>query len=410
TGAICAFGRHAVERSAHDRSGLPAVVPSRAVGLRSDGKRCPVGRAGRALRPRRLGRRRHGKDLGGAGKFRRRRSVRRRERIPAHPPTRGGMVARCLDRLLALAQRVGHARGSRAARIFARTLSLADFPGSAGQLMADRKPPGKELAAGVRDRVDARMDRTTTKKLNRRQSGQPTISDVARLANCSPMTVSRVINNETSVREQTRAAVLDAIEQLNYKPNRAARSLAGAAQMRIALLYSNPSASYLSELLMGSLEQASRSDVHLVVERCEFEKDEERVVSRLVESGIDGFLLPSPLCDETALTDRLAEEGSRAVLIGTGQAHPKHSSVMIDEYQAAYDMTQHIIGLGHDRIGFIIGNPHQTASGQRLQGYLDAMTASDLEVEDGMVMQGQFTWRSGYDAAVRLLDQPDPPT
>ena len=276
--------------------------------------------------------------------------------------------------------------------------------------MAGRLPPGKDLAAGVRDRVNARMDRTSTKKLNRRQSGQPTISDVARLANCSPMTVSRVINNEASVREQTRAAVLDAIEQLNYKPNRAARSLAGASQMRIALLYSNPSASYLSELLMGSLEQASRSDVHLVVERCEFDKDEEQVVSRLMESGIDGFLLPSPLCDEAALVDRLAEEGSRAVLIGTGQAHPQHSAVMIDEYQAAYDMTQHIIGLGHERIGFIIGNPHQTASGQRLQGYLDAMTASDLEVEDGMLMQGQFTWRSGYDAAVRLLDQPDPPT
>ena len=72
----------------------------------------------------------------------------------------------------------------------------------------------------------------TAKKINGRQSGQPTISDVARVANCSPMTVSRVINNEASVREQTRAAVLEAIAQLNYKPNRAARSLAGAAQMR----------------------------------------------------------------------------------------------------------------------------------------------------------------------------------
>src|SRR5690606_25385596 len=229
------------------------------------------------------------------------------------------------------------------------------------------------------------------RKINRRQSGQPTISDVARLANCSPMTVSRVINNEASVREQTRAVVLEAIETLNYKPNRAARSLAGAAQMRIALLYSNPSASYLSELLMGSLEQASRSDVHLVVERCEFDKDEEQVITRLVETGIDGFLLPSPLCDEAALLDllaeqgslgragrrdgrlwvercefdkdeeqsitrlvetgidgfllpsplcdeaalldRLAEQGSRAVLIGPGKAHPKHSAVMIDEYQ-----------------------------------------------------------------------------
>jgi LacI family transcriptional regulator len=251
---------------------------------------------------------------------------------------------------------------------------------------------------------------SATRKVNRRQSGQPTISDVARLANCSPMTVSRVINNEASVREQTRASVLAAIEQLNYKPNRAARSLAGVAQMRIALLYSNPSASYLSELLMGSLDQASRSDVHLVVERCEFDKDEEKVVRRLVESGIGGFLLPSPLCDEPTLLEMLAKLGSRAVLIGPGRAHPDQSAVMIDEYQAAYDMTQHIVDLGHRRIGFIVGNPHQTASGQRLSGYLEAMAAAGLDVTDGMVMQGLFTYRSGYDAAVRLLDQPDPPT
>lgn len=248
------------------------------------------------------------------------------------------------------------------------------------------------------------------RKINRRQSGQPTISDVAKVAKCSPMTVSRVINNEASVREHTRQAVLDAIEQLHYRPNRAARSLAGATQMRIALLYANPSTSYLSELLLGSLEQASRADAHLVVERCDSNKAEEKVIRRLIDSGIDGFLLPSPLCDETALLDMLAAEGSHLVQVGPGKADPNHAAVMIDEYQAAYDMTRHIVGLGHRRVGFIIGNPHQTASGQRLSGYLDAMKQSGLDVPDGMVMQGLFTYRSGYDAAVRLLDQRDPPT
>jgi LacI family transcriptional regulator len=250
----------------------------------------------------------------------------------------------------------------------------------------------------------------STKKLNRRQSGQPTISDVARLAKCSPMTVSRVINNESSVREATREAVLEAVRELNYSPNRAARSLAGAAQTRIALLYSNPSASYLSEFLMGSLDQARRSDIYLVLERCEFDKDEESVVRRLVDSGINGFLLPSPLCDEQALLDMLHERGVCAVQVGPGTPDPNHSAVMIDEYQAAYDMTSHLVGLGHRKIGFIIGNPHQTASGQRLNGFLEAMQAAGLEVPKSYVMQGLFTYRSGYDAAIRLLDQPDPPT
>ena len=84
--------------------------------------------------------------------------------------------------------------------------------------------------------------------------------------------------------------------------------LSAAAQMRIALLYSNPSASYLSEILMGILDQASRNDIHLVVERCRFGVDEQEVLGRLVKSGINGFLLPSPLCDETALLEMLHPE------------------------------------------------------------------------------------------------------
>jgi LacI family transcriptional regulator len=243
-----------------------------------------------------------------------------------------------------------------------------------------------------------------------RHKGAPTISDVARLANCSPMTVSRVINGERSVREQTRHAVLDAIRELNYQPNRAARRLAGTDQARIALLYSNPSASYLSELLMGGLEQASLSDVHLVVERCEFERDEFAVVRRLTESGIEGFLLPSPLCDEQPLLDLLTELGVSAVAIGAGIGPEHHSAVMIDEYQAAYDMTEHVIRLGHKKVGFIIGNPHQTASALRLEGFQAAMAAHNLEVPPSYLAQGLFSYRSGLDAATRLLNQPDPPS
>jgi LacI family transcriptional regulator len=243
-----------------------------------------------------------------------------------------------------------------------------------------------------------------------RHKGAPTISDVARLANCSPMTVSRVINGERSVREQTRRAVLEAISELNYQPNRAARRLAGTDQARIALLYSNPSASYLSELLMGGLEQASVSDVHLVVERCEFERDETSVIRRLADSGIEGFLLPSPLCDEQRLLDLLSELGALAVAIGSGVGPKHHSAVMIDEYQAAYDMTEHIIELGHKKVGFIIGNPHQTASALRLEGFQDAMAAHELEVPPGYLAQGLFSYRSGLDAAMRLLSQSDPPS
>ena len=247
-------------------------------------------------------------------------------------------------------------------------------------------------------------------RLSRRSGGAPTIADVARDARCSPMTVSRVINGEGNVREKTREQVLEAIRKLNYSPNRAARSLAGGDQLRLSLLYSNPSASYLSELLMGALEQASISDVHLVVERCEFDKDEFAVVERLVASGIEGFVLPSPLCDEQALLDHLTGLGAHAVAVGSGEAPTKHSSVRIDEFQAAFDMTRHIVVLGHRRIGFIIGNPHQTASAQRLAGYRAAMEEAGLPVPDELIAQGRFSYRSGLAAAERLLAVADLPT
>src|SRR3546814_15921753 len=101
-----------------------------------------------------------------------------------------------------------------------------------------------------------------------RHQGQPTINDVARLANCSPMTVSRVINNKERVREETRRQVLAAIDELNYTPNRAARSLAGGAQLRVALLFDNPSASFPREFLTGAPAEETRGGVPSVVQVC----------------------------------------------------------------------------------------------------------------------------------------------
>jgi LacI family transcriptional regulator len=248
------------------------------------------------------------------------------------------------------------------------------------------------------------------KKTNRRQSGRPTISDVAALAQCSPMTVSRIINGHPGVRAETRAAVEAAIAELNFAPNKAARSLAGVAQIRLALLYTNPSAAYLSELLLGCLDEASRTDAHLVVERCDFGVDEDKVVNRLIAGGIDGFLLPPPLCDQASLLDLLRRLRVHAVLIGPGQAAAHHGAVMIDDYQAAYDMTRHIIARGHTRIGFIIGNPHLSASALRHAGFRDCMAEAGLPVDPALVRQGLFTYRSGLDAGHALLDLAAPPT
>ena len=248
------------------------------------------------------------------------------------------------------------------------------------------------------------------KRASRRSNSAPTIADVAREARCSPMTVSRVINGEGNVREETREHVLAAVRKLNYSPNRAARSLAGGDQLRVGLLFDNPSSSYLAEFLMGALEEATRRDIHLEVQSCDNSPDHAQLIAGLSEGGVRGFILPPPLCDDQRVLDLIAKNGSIAIAVGPGKAEGSHGSVLIDEYQAAFDMTKHLIGLGHQRIGFIIGNPEQVASGKRLDGYRSAMKDAGLEPIDELIAQGQFTYRSGMVAAEKLLSADPLPT
>jgi LacI family transcriptional regulator len=248
------------------------------------------------------------------------------------------------------------------------------------------------------------------KSMLRGQRGAPTISDVARAAGVSTMTVSRVINGAGNVKAKTLEAVDAAIAKLNYAPNPAARSLAGARQIRIGLLYSNPSAAYLSEFLVGGLEQASLSHVQLVVEKCVAGSDEVRVARSLIADGIDGVILPPPICDSLPVIEVLTASKTPCVVVASGRPSEHVSSVSIDDFAAARAMTAHLLALGHARIGFIIGNPDQTASARRLEGYKAALNDAGLKVDNALITQGLFTYRSGLDAAERLLKLSDQPS
>jgi LacI family transcriptional regulator len=216
------------------------------------------------------------------------------------------------------------------------------------------------------------------------------------------MTVSRVINGKKNVKASTRARVEAAIHDLNYSPNPAATSLARDDLIRIGLLYGNPSAAYLSEFLVGGLEECSRWNVQLVVEQCE-PGNENAVAEHLIESGIDGIILPPPLCDASSVIKVLAAARTPAVAVATGSPADSVSAVSIDDYRAAAAMTRHLINLGHQRIGFIIGHPNQTASGRRLGGYRAALADARIPEASELITQGFFTYRSGLDAAETLL-------
>ncbi|KQS05369.1 LacI family transcriptional regulator [Sphingomonas sp. Leaf357] len=238
----------------------------------------------------------------------------------------------------------------------------------------------------------------------------PTVSDVARLAGVSPMTVSRVINSEPNVLPPTRDKVLTAIATLGYVPNPAARSLAGGQQCRIALLHANPSAAYLSEFLMGSLAQASLVDLQLVVEHCDLSDAPQALVRRLSAHRVDAVLVPPPLCDDAELLAALLAAGLPMAQIATGRPVAFAHAVTIDDERAAYAMTAHLIALGHRRIGFIAGAVDQTASAARRAGYDRALAEAKIPADPDLAVQGDFTYRSGLSAAETLLALVQRPT
>ena len=171
-------------------------------------------------------------------------------------------------------------------------------------------------------------------KPGRSGHGPSTIHHVAERAGVSPMTVSRVINGKKNVKASTRARVEAAIRDLSYSPNPAATSLARDDLIRIGLLYGNPSAAYLSEFLVGGLEECSRRNVQLVVEQCE-PGDENAVAEHLIESGIDGIILPPPLCDAASVIKVLAAAHTPAVAV----AHRHNLDVPADLTVCGFDDT-----------------------------------------------------------------------
>ena len=244
-----------------------------------------------------------------------------------------------------------------------------------------------------------------------RTSKVATIADVASLAGVSPMTVSRVVNGELNVRPGTREKVQAAVTALNYLPNQAARHLAGSEPIRIGMLYNDPNAGYLNEFFIGLLNKSSLSHVQLVVQKCESREREDKQVNDLIVNGIDGLILPPPFCDSQSILELVASTDTPAVVVSSGQPDEHVSAVGIDDFQAAYEMTRHLLALGHHRLGFITGDPNQTSTSRRLAGFHAAMTDADLIIADAeVVASGMFTYRSGLDAAEFLLAQEQRPS
>jgi LacI family transcriptional regulator len=246
---------------------------------------------------------------------------------------------------------------------------------------------------------------TMTKSGNKMRA---TMIDVARAAGVSLKTVSRVLNGEVYVREDTRDAVIKAASELRYEFNQAARTLrAGGAQI-VALLVNNPSRSYLENVHMGALKQCHKMGLQLILDECEDGADGLRHFLDTISPV--GVIITPPLCYDAAVLKLLEERGVHYVLITPANDRTDAPLVTIDDERAAHEMTEYLISIGHSRIGFIKGHPDHGASTKRYNGYLNALAKAGIDADDSIIRQGYFDWASGLQCAESLLDMANRPT
>lgn len=241
---------------------------------------------------------------------------------------------------------------------------------------------------------------------------RPTIKEVSKLAGVSFKTVSRVLNNEKNVSDETRRRVEQVVAELNFRPSLAARTLAGRKSFQVALLYDNPSPYYVYHLQAGAQERCHELGYRLLIQPVVADSADlvQEVAALIDETHLDGLILSPPVTESVALLEELDRRGLPYVRIEPGIRRDEGRSTTIDDVAAARDLTAHLIGLGHRAIAFITGPENHISSVERLEGYRAALDAHGIAFDPALVATGDYSFASGREAARHLLDAPSRPT
>ena len=240
-----------------------------------------------------------------------------------------------------------------------------------------------------------------------------TIVDIARQAGVSIKTVSRVINREDGVGPEARARVEALIAQLGYRPNVAARSLSSRRSYLVGVFFMHMGAyHYIAEVQAGAMRACRRAGYQLVVEQVGdgVAGVRETLTQRLRAGRFDGLVLTPPVCDDPRLLDAVESLGLTYVRIAPGGDFGRSPYVFMDDTQAAREITDRLLNLGHRRIAFIDGPAEHSAAYRRRTGYLLALEERGVAHRAEWIVPGDFDSLSGFEAAEWLLDLPVPPT
>lgn len=237
-----------------------------------------------------------------------------------------------------------------------------------------------------------------------------TSREVAKLAGVSQSTVSRVINDVPGVTAATRDRVRAVVEEHGYRPNAAARSLITRRTQTVGVLTSDITNFYYPALLDQFERSLRERGYRLVLVATEVDAVEDGdAVRMLMEHGVDGVVFASPQIDSPAVAD-LAGRNFPVVLVNRYVDDVDVDRVVAANVAGAQAAVEHLIELGHRRIGYVAGLELSTTDRDRRQGYDVALRAAKLPHGAHLVARGDFGFASGEPALGELLDRDDPPT
>ncbi|MFP7272734.1 catabolite control protein A [Bacillus safensis] len=238
-----------------------------------------------------------------------------------------------------------------------------------------------------------------------------TIYDVAREANVSMATVSRVVNGNPNVKPTTRKKVLEAIDRLGYRPNAVARGLASKKTTTVGVIIPDISSIFYSELARGIEDIATMYKYNIILSNSDQNTDKElHLLNTMLGKQVDGIVFMGG-----NITDVHVEEFKRSpvpiVLAASVEEQAQTPSVNINYEQAIYDSVQLLVEKGHKRIAFVSGPMSEPINSVRkLAGYKRALEEAGIAFDDALVAEGDYSYDSGIEALAHLLEQSDKPT
>jgi LacI family transcriptional regulator len=239
--------------------------------------------------------------------------------------------------------------------------------------------------------------------------GPATITDVARVADVSPATVSRVLNGTTAVSEARAQRVRDAATRLGYRPFEPARALRNQLTRVWAAIIADIENPFFTAMVRGIEDVARAEGFRLVLCNSDEDLDKERAyVDVVLTERMSGVVIAVASTDDSSLQP-LVDQRVPIVAVDRRPLDERVDSVVVDNRTGAADATAHLATNGWSRVGCITGPSRVDTANERLEGYRDALRAGGITIDRSLIRRADYREGGGYRAARSLLESPTPP-